>query len=234
MDIELIADIAPNNLPFAQGAEQIIALMRALQNTSVLSNGWRDGSGSWLADDEAAFIDRAKAQVGEDGLEIGMYQLWADGGLYKRADGVEAERSLFGAQFGHNTLLPPHVNLGLPAQTATLALFKQVIGVMLEWSTIQHVKICDPWYAMEDAPLDARRRGIGWAGWVPFALNAGDLPEATLVETLGHGTFLASSPTWDVSQAATIKRAQNLELSLNALGVLPTFEDLATGAWGVT
>ena len=229
MDIELIADTVPVDVPFEEGAARMTTLLRALQRLPVFSEGWRGLDGQWLADGEDAFIAAARDALGEDGLEIGMYSLVADSGLHPRADGVRAEKYLFSSQFGRAQVLPTHVRLGFRADLVSLTLIHEVMAVLLDWDRIQHMAVCDPYYAHMDSPLDPRRRGLGWAGWLPFSVTPEQVPEAAVVQPMGHGTFLASVAEWDAEDGSSIPRAQNLELRLNALGVLPTFVDLARG-----
>ncbi|QDC09667.1 hypothetical protein FHY55_10610 [Oceanicola sp. D3] len=115
----------------------------------------------------------------------------------------------------------------------TLALARQIVAVCLDWAPLQHLTIMDPYYAMEESPIGFRRTGLGWAGWVPFRPDPAALPEGTIVEPMGRGSFIATQERfWDVPDRAGVKRGQALELALNALGMLPTGADLRDGTWG--
>ncbi len=232
MDIELIADTVAADVSFEEGASRLVGLMRMLQRLPELSGGWRGLNGKWLVDGEEAFIAAAREALSEEGAEIGMLSLVADSGLHLRADGVKAERYLFFGQFGRAQIMPTHIKLGFAADLASLNLIRRVISVMLEWGRIQHITVCDPYYAHMDSPLDPRRRGVGWAGWLPFSLASGQVSEAMVLEPLAEGTFLVSVVDWDANDGRSIPRAQALELQLNGLGVLPTFDDLGRGDWG--
>lgn len=232
MDIELIADTHPMDVPFEGGAAKLVALMRELQKLPEFSGGWRGLDGQWLADGEDMFIEAAHEALSEDGLEIGMLSLVADSGLHLRADEERAERYVFFGQFGRAQMMPTHIKLGFASDFVDLRFIYRVISVMLEWDHIQHVSVCDPYYAHMDSPLDTRRRGLGWAGWLPFVLTSSQISGAVTVEPLAGGTFLASVEAWDANDGRSIPKAQALELQLNDLGVLPTFDDLSSGSWG--
>ena len=88
-------------------------------------------------------------------------------------------------------------------------------------------------------PLDRTRAGIRWIGWLPFLLTPSDVPEAERVEAMNGGTLVMTQTTfwqaWEANPAyslAAIQRAQNVEIRLNLLGVLPTAADLASDNWG--
>lgn len=232
MDIELIANTVPSDVPFEEGASRLVSLLRALQRLPEFSGGWRGLNGKWLAENEDQFIAAAREALSEDAEDIAMLSLVADSGLHLRADGVKAERYLFFGQFGQAQIMPTHVKLGLTADLVSLNLIRRVISVILEWDQIQHIAVCDPYYAHMDSPLDPRRRGIGWVGWLPFSLAPNQVANAAILEPLAGGTFLASIANWDANDGRSIPNAQALELQLNGLGVLPTFDDLGRGDWG--
>ncbi len=123
----------------------------------------------------------------------------------------------------------------LPA-LADLDRVRALLVALAEWWPLQHVSVAERFYAREDSPLDpVNRLGIGWAGWIPFPLEPAQLPEAGHLEPLGSGTFLASQNTyWEVTDRAAVQRAQDLELRLNALGLLPTRTVIKQGIWGDT
>jgi hypothetical protein len=74
---------------------------------------------------------------------------------------------------------------------------------------------------------------------VPFALNPSDVPEAERVQQMNGGTLIATQMDfWQVFEhhplysKEAIERAQEVELRLNLLGVLPTAVELGRGDWG--
>lgn len=96
-----------------------------------------------------------------------------------------------------------------------------------------HLSAMPTRYQMDHWPLDRLRSGIGWIGWVPFAVLAGEVPEATKMIPMNGGTcVLGQREIWQVDDPTAIARAQALDLRLNALGVLPTTVELMRGDWG--
>ncbi len=76
-------------------------------------------------------------------------------------------------------------------------------------------------------------------GWLPFALTPDDVPEAEIVRPMNDGTLIVTqSQFWQAWEAhpeysrAAIERAQEVEIRLNLLGVLPTNIELMRGDWG--
>ena len=113
----------------------------------------------------------------------------------------------------------------------------EMIKVTTGWMRPQHLRFGPNTYLRLDHPLDVHRRGIGWIGWVPFALTAADVPEAVLVQQVNGGTIIMTWPDfWQAHPGArneeAVRRTQDVEVRLNLLGVLPTTQDLASGNWG--
>ena len=94
-------------------------------------------------------------------------------------------------------------------------------------------------YEVYDSPLSRQRIGTGWIGWVPFLLNASDIPEAAIVQQVSGGTVIVSHDVfWDNMPSSpwyskeALERTQDVEVRLNTLGVLPTDRLLREGNWG--
>ena len=114
-----------------------------------------------------------------------------------------------------------------------------VLKTLIDYRRPLHMSLGSVSYAMHDHPLSRRRGGIRWIGWVPFVLSPKDIPDAEVVESYRNGTFVASQRAfWQPDEGMigfskeAIERTQSVEISMAQLGVLPTHQDLTSGAWG--
>ena len=114
-----------------------------------------------------------------------------------------------------------------------------LVEVITRWKRPQHLEIGPSRSFRDHHPLDRARRGIRWIGWVPFALNPSDVPEAERVQQMNGGTLIATQMDfWQCFEhhplysKDAIERAQEVEIRLNLLGVLPTAVELDRGDWG--
>jgi hypothetical protein len=125
----------------------------------------------------------------------------------------------------------------VPALLRNVDRYVETIDTVITWKHPQHLRCGPPMYFLNDHPLDKARSGLGWLGWVPFDIAPAEVPEAAIVLPIQGGTFLASQRDWWVAYGperdeAAVRRAQALELRLNALGVLPSNIELRRGDWG--
>lgn len=65
------------------------------------------------------------------------------------------------------------------------------------------------------------REFLGWMGYVPQALTVEQVPNAAKLERQGSGTLILSTPLLDLSDPAAIKQANQVEMSLVDLDLLP-------------
>ncbi|MFM7442581.1 MAG: hypothetical protein ACKO2N_01530, partial [Tabrizicola sp.] len=114
-----------------------------------------------------------------------------------------------------------------------------LIDTVTRWKRPQHLAFGPSVYMRDHHPLDRSRVGIRWMGWLPFALTASDVPEAEIVRPMNGGTLVVTQSAFWQAWAANphysrvaIERAQDVEIRLNLLGVLPTGADLRSGNWG--
>lgn len=232
LDLKLEADFRPMPMTLDEGMGKALDLLRKLSGLPAFASGWEAG-GVRLDQDEAAFAEAMKqAQAGE-GAEGGYHFAIAENARGTSAPFLPAESYIAETVF-NNVDGGLYVVLSMTRQVATFATIHGVVKQLNAWADLQHVSAGSIFYSPEDSPIDSvNRRGIGWAGWVPFPLTRAELPEAGYLETLGQGTFVASQESeWEVSDRAAVKRAQALELRLNALGMLPTRTALRKGTWG--
>jgi hypothetical protein len=114
-----------------------------------------------------------------------------------------------------------------------------LLDALTRWKRPQHVECGAVGYLKNHLPFDRSRSGIGWMGWLPFALNPSDVPEAEIVRPMNGGTLIVTqSRFWQTFERhpyyskEAIERAQEVEIRLNLLGVLPTHIELERGDWG--
>ena len=77
-------------------------------------------------------------------------------------------------------------------------------------------------------------------GWLPFNISASEVPEAEIVQAINDGTLvITQSDFWQpyekhpLYSREAIEKAQDVEIRLNSLGVLPTMLELEKGDWGI-
>jgi len=68
----------------------------------------------------------------------------------------------------------------------------QLVEAITRWKRPQHLEFGPSDYLHLHHPLDRARRGVRWIGWVPFALNPSDVPEAARVQQMNGGTLIAT------------------------------------------
>ncbi len=131
------------------------------------------------------------------------------------------------------------MRLSHPVYGTDPQLYLNLIEAAVAWKRPQHLEFGPRVYRRDHHPLSISRVGIGWIGWVPYALTPADVPEAEVVRPLHDGTLIMTQstfwqpyPTHPNYSRAAIDRAQEVELRLNLLGVLPTGDVLRRGDWG--
>ncbi|MEJ6404222.1 hypothetical protein [Yoonia sp. 2307UL14-13] len=217
-----------------EGSAHAVLLLRELSEISIFKSGW-EILGTALNDDEAAFLEKGRiAQEGE-GSNGRLFFMIAGNARGPVPPFLRMESYFATIDFDQNQGRLT-VTIDLRPELATIDTIFEIIKRFAAWSPLQHVSTTPATYAEYDAPIDhVRRRGIGWAGWVPFQLTQEQVPEAAILEPVGNGTFLATQRTyWAVQDREAVRRAQALELRLNDLGMLPTRRVLSRGTWGTT
>lgn len=154
-----------------------------------------------------------------------------------------SEQRLYDLKYHWNNWQPDHLSSEIyhphPQYGTQAQLYVDLIEAVTAWQRPQHLAFGPGIYMRDHHPLDRARVGIRWMGWLPFALNPSDVPEAELVRPMNGGTLVVTqSQFWQAWEAnpdysrAAIERAQEVEIRLNLLGVLPTNIELARGDWG--
>lgn len=234
MDLRMEADFRPKLLNWDDGVAASVTLLQQLSEIEVFASGW-EVFGTRLSDDEDAFISEAKRAQEGDGEEDGFHFVSVSNARGPTPPFVRPESYSAGVTFDRvqGRLI---ADMDLRPELATIDTIFEIIKRFAAWSPLQHVSTTPATYAEYDAPIDhVRRRGIGWAGWVPFQLTQEQVPEAAILEPVDNGTFLATQRTyWAVQDREAVRRAQALELRLNDLGMLPTRRVLSRGTWGTT
>ncbi|MEJ6404610.1 hypothetical protein [Yoonia sp. 2307UL14-13] len=115
-----------------------------------------------------------------------------------------------------------------------------LVDAVTTWKRPQHLAFGSVSYLVHFHPLARNRVGIRWIGWLPFDLSPSDVPEAEIVRPMNGGTLvITQSDFWQPMQGhpnyskEAIDRAQEVEVRLNLLGVLPIDLELNRGDWGV-
>ncbi|QDC09668.1 hypothetical protein FHY55_10615 [Oceanicola sp. D3] len=229
---QLVAEFSPVSLTLDEGFTACATLLNTLSTIQAFAPGW-EADGAVLASDQAAFFEVQRRELSREDMEFSSYGIVAESARRMNGQDIEIEQYMAAVTFGGTPRSDRQLRLDFLPKDMTLALARQIVAVCLDWAPLQHLTIMDPYYAMEESPIGLRRTGLGWAGWVPFRPEPAALPEGTLIEPMGRGSFIATQERfWDVPDRAGVKRGQALELALNALGVLPTGADLRDGTWG--
>ena len=128
----------------------------------------------------------------------------------------------------------PHPQYGTQAQ-----LYINLIEAVIAWKRPQHLAFGPLVYLRDHHPFNTNRLGIRWMGWVPFDLSPNAVTKAELVRPMNGGTLVVTQLAfWQAIEGhpnysrAAINRAQEVELRLNLLRVLPTAQELERGDWG--
>jgi len=237
IDLALNVKLAPQAPDFESGISGFLNLLRSLERLPVFNMGWM-AQNCRLWAQEVEFYDKFKEEnsggiVGDDQLVVRIINP-----MSKESDlTYYFFEQLWQTQFIDTLsgeIYRPHPDYGLHPQN-----FINMIDVITQWKRPQHLRFGPFIYMRDDHPLDRSREGIGWMGWVPFALNSSDVPEAELVRQMNGGTLIVTqSEFWQAwpqhpqYSKAAIERAQEVEIRLNMLGVLPTTVELARGDWG--
>ena len=237
IDLALNVKLAPLAPDFEKGIRDFLNLLHSLERLPIFNMGWMAHNCQLWAQ-EAGFHDKFKEE--NSGGILGDDQL-----VVRTISPMSKESDLtyyFFEQYWQTGFIDhlsgeihhPHPDYGLQPQN-----FINMIDIITQWKRPQHLRFGPFIYMRDHHPLDRAREGIGWMGWVPFALNPSDVPEAALVREMNGGTLIVTQmefwQAWpahpDYSKTA-IERAQEVEVRLNLLGVLPTVVELQRGDWG--
>lgn len=256
MDLTLITRLPATDQSFDGRTSEFIKILGALRKTRLCSEGWftstpkfeGDSSGFDPITNPEGFSKHRTTEV-EIPEEYQTEEYLENSGLI-----ISEENYTFSAR--HPGDYPPIYSAdfsGISAKNAFMmnfwkshpqfgtdaSLYIELIDTIIDWQRTMHLFVSPTRYFMDHHPLDRSRQGIGWMGWIPFDLPAHELPEAEIVRPMHGGTLIVTqSAFWQAFERhpayspQAIERAQEVELKLAMLGMLPTGEDLQSGEWG--
>jgi Immunity protein 52 len=233
-DLQLDVSLPILGVPFDVGAAAFVDWLTQLRKVPTFAVEWtaqwaEGGPSTNLRSDTARYLEEFAAFNAD---KDGFLSIWANEAGKPRLFDAELEWSTRRQAIAELTFFRADPAHGIgPMQ------YIEMIKVTTAWMRPQHLRFGPSVYQRLDHPLDLHRRGIGWIGWVPFALTAADVPEAVLVQQVNGGTIIMTWPDfWQahpgVRNDDAVRRTQDVEVRLNLLGVLPTTQDLAGGNWG--
>ena len=236
IDLALNVKLSPQNCGFEEGAADFITLLTQLRGVRGFDVDWalqpeRDGPLISLWNNRDAYLEvfRQNNAGKTDGFNIKSPEA--------------SDKLLYVFTYRWNDWAPDHLTGDIrwshPQYGTQLQLYVGLIDAIVAWKRPQHLAFGPFAYLRDHHPLDRSRAGIRWIGWIPFALNPSDVPEAEIVQPMHGGTLIATqSQYWQAWEAnpdysrEAIERAQEVEIRLNLLGVLPTSLELQRGDWG--
>ncbi len=110
--------------------------------------------------------------------------------------------------------------------TLNLQEWLDVISEIVAWRLPLHIGVGSKNYPIYDAVFD-HRAWAGWMGWFPVQIDPATLPGFALTHTIGPGTLVATQETNVITtDPAQVERANEVEIALAELGVLPTQDEL--------
>lgn len=242
-DLILSTELTPHRYgaeyaAYEDGARDFFNLLHRLEKIPYFDLGWCFKDIALWAQDEA-YIQESKSVSDAAG--------WADeeGSVSTIDNGMKtlgSEKVYYGFDYSwgatgtrmNGQIKRPHPHYGLQLDHLIT-----LVDAVTRWQRPQHLAFGPSGYLVHHHPLDRARLGIRWIGWIPFAIAPAELLEAEIVRPMNGGTLIVTqSRLWQVGErhpdysAQAIRRAQNVELRLNALGLLPTAPDIMRGDWG--
>ncbi|WP_294930870.1 Imm52 family immunity protein [uncultured Paracoccus sp.] len=235
-DLALSVKLPLQNYGFEEGAADFIALLTQLRRVRGFNVDWavqpeRDGPLISIWSDRDAY------------LEIFRENNAGETDLFSIKAPEASDEVLYDLTYRWHDWSPDHLSGEIyrphPQYGTQFQLYVGLIDAIVAWKRPQHLAFGPFVYFRDQHPLDRSRVGIRWIGWIPFALNPSDVPEAENVQPMHGGTLIATqSQYWQAWEAnpdysrEAIERAQEVEIRLNLLGVLPTSLELERGDWG--
>ncbi|MFT6606206.1 MAG: hypothetical protein ACJA2X_001409 [Halocynthiibacter sp.] len=243
IDLDLIVNLTPHRYgveysSYEEAGKDFFQLLKMVENLQICNLGW-SGGGLRLWEQEAEYLADSNRISDAAGYadEEGAISVLNDTESFDEGEKVyynfDYSWGIFGARLRANfKRFRPDYNFTAEHMIA-------LVEAITRWKRPQHLEFGPDDYFQLFHPLDRARSGIRWIGWVPFALNPSDVPEAERVQQMNGGTLIATQMDfWQVFEhhplysKEAIERAQEVELRLNLLGVLPTAVELGRGDWG--
>lgn len=228
----------PDYSIYDDAARDFLALLRLIEGNPAFDLGWSYGDFRlWSQVDEYIADSRIDSEAAGWPDQRGSIFILDDAKTTATLDDVYYG---FDYSWGRkSTILNGNIKRPHPRLGVHVSHLIQLVETVTRWKRPQHLAFGPLDYMVNHQPLDRSRLGIRWMGWVPFQLAPSDVPEAEIVRPMNDGTLIVTqSQFWQVGErhpdysADAIRRAQNVELRLNSLGVLPTVADLHGGNWG--
>ncbi|WP_227272191.1 immunity 52 family protein [Roseobacter weihaiensis] len=246
IDLDLMAKLTPHRYgheyqDFEDGARDFLRLLRLADHLPICGLGWALAEHSLWAQENEYLAAQISRGASFEYADSGGFARILDNALGRY--GIDETHYEFKHRWGDLNNLSVEFDRFHPEYPKYSISAEQVIAlveVITRWKRPMHLE-CGPFdYFRDHHPLDRARRGIRWVGWVPFALNPSDVPEAARVQQMNGGTLIATQMDfWQCFEhhplysKEAIERAQEVEIRLNLLGVLPTAVELDRGDWGV-
>lgn len=234
-DLALSVKLPPQNYGFEEGAADFLELLTQLRQVRGFDVDWyaiweKDGPRYDVWKDRETYLQQFRENNAE---KADHFSIWAH----------ESSDRLYDLTYRWNNWSTNHLSGEVyrphPQYGTQFQLYVGLIDAILGWKRPQHLAFGPGVYLRDHHPLDRSRAGIRWIGWIPFTLNPSDVPEAEIVQPMHNGTLIVTqSQYWQAWEAnpdysrEAIERAQEVEIRLNLLDVLPTNIELERGDWG--
>ena len=236
LDLQVFASLPDRGLTFERGADLFVDLLRRLRRLSDFDTEWmaqheEGGPVHDLWSDPDAFVESFRAGNARrpEHQSIAAFE--------------NRSPRRYDASMNWSQDDPAYVTLEIRgsenAEAIDAEYMAAIVEIVVGWRRPMHLRAGPALYFMDHHVLDRARQSIQWVGWVPFEIAPADVPEAEIVRPMLGGTLVATQRgLWQVNpdnhyhSEAAIARAQDVDVRLNLLGVLPTADDLRAGTWG--
>ncbi len=120
--------------------------------------------------------------------------------------------------------MQPPIKIG--SHNLTLKESAGVITTIINWRVPKFVAVGSSNYELHDRVFD-HRACPGWMAWFPTRIDPQGLPGYALTSDIGPGTLVATQESNVITtDPAQVERANEVEMALAQLGVLPTLDEL--------
>ena len=239
MDLSLSVSISAQEVAFEKGVDDFFQLLHGIENIPAFDLGW-SMAGFSLWDQSQEYVEYLRGTMPEQENDGNYFSVGINDDAKSR---LGIEKVFYNFRYYSDDLgaqLTGEVRAPHPSRGAQVQHYIDLLNIVTQWKRPMHVRFGPRLYNMEHHPLDRARLGIGWLGWVPFNLDPLSVPEAEIVRPMNGGSLIVTqTELWQADEgqshysSAAIGRAQEVEIRLNLLGVLPTGMEIARGDWGL-
>ncbi|MDF3606771.1 Imm52 family immunity protein [Paracoccus sp. DMF-8] len=240
LDLTLVAKFPQLQTNFDTEADSFLDLLARMRKIPAFNVEW---TAQWNEHERPISLQARKDEFLEKFREAnrnmeGMNQIWVNEASERLYD---FDYTWWDSDSGvqQPTMLSGEIYKSRPAIKIDAQSGADLLDIITRWRRPHHIRFGPMHYYMDQHPLDRSREGIGWMGWVPFSLAPAEVPEAEIVQPMNGGTLIVPQSTlWQAVEGHPsyskegIERAQEVEIRLNILGVIPTSMDLDRGGWG--